>query len=1473
MNKEREKTVCRHILQLLGTSDEFKIMPKNVRTAAGETAVMECAPPRGFPEPVISWKRNGEKINTGFGRIRLNGNNLMISEVRPGDEGRYQCIAENVVGVRESPPAILNVQVKPFFIRGPEDVTTLSSEHVEFHCKVGGDPTPTITWRRQDGKMPIGRAQILEDKALKIIHVTPADEGVYICEVENPVGTITSSATLIPKDIRVPVNSVARLDCVATGNPPPSVFWTREGNQVLMFGGKSHGRFSVSSEGTLTISGVRKEDKGYYVCSAVSVVGSSMAKSYLTVSAVADVPPPLIKLGPANQTLPQDTIAMLPCETIGSPQPVVKWLLNGKPIPLYDPRFVVLDSGALQIDGMRERGDLLERIPGHRVAEKSQHNVSPNARSVHFDSGLYTCIASSESGETSWSASLAIESPRNPNIMFHRMPDPSTFPGPPQKPSIVNMTETSVTITWRRLGRAGSSPFIGSTVEYYSPELQTGWKVSATRVAADVYTVHDLQPDSRYVFYVRSENNHGLGPPSPISDEIRTLGSASSQHLPEYDLDEARVRLSSAAIELKDVRAVSSTAVKLYWDIQGSQEFMEGFYVRYRDMSSGPATAQKYNMVTVINSGSSSYVLSDLRKYTRFEFFLVPYYKNVEGKPSNTRTVMTHEDVPTGAPEKLTVKAVNLTAATIEWTPPAPEHRNGNLLGYNIHVLGNGSALHSNITVNSSISAIVLYNLTTGAVYSVRALAFTVVGAGPLSSPVALRMDPNLLASKMDGDGPSANSMDTTYLGGITMTLFYAILGALLLIFGSVVAVVIVMKKRIAWKKTIGAHLTVPLNKNEEIGRGGFNGNAREALWINHGWRPSDKDNNQTKLLANNCGPNSDANGYSSAFVGDGYAAPDYAEVDTHNLSTFYKKDSYQTSVPAPYATTTLINTAGAPKLGSVRDHKSSGSDGSRKSDKPMPFNAEYNDDGAMDHLLNEQAVKSPSDSGSYTTDEYGMPVRKMKTGGHNKHRPPQPLPNHPFRPQAMHMNGTGSHGPKGPGINWNDLIPPPPENPPSECGTPPDTPLLNCNVRQHNPNRMIRVQLPSMAYIHSGGSNSGRSPLISRSYQPSPANSRHSLASPKNTLTRNKKVGDIMSGSADASLLSHQNRTQLPQFLQKLRSLQNQQSMEKHYESSNVTNIIANPMDRQMQSSLPSLMDESQHQPQQQQQMRNAVNVGSYQRLEMDGDTDCLRRDIMNARMAAAAAAVGNGRHSPQSSIGGDTDYGHCDREASDGAASHPSSDGEGGGGGGRDGPYDREQAFYAQTDLADCMARAVQNAGGFTFNEQLFSIEPQLTNNSNNNSNSNINKKYRSHQRAQMANNFRPTNGGEVRSVGGFKAASVPSLAYVLGRSTSLYSPSYEMIGSDFNNHLQQHQQKPTIVPNNAMHTNPHDMSSNYFSYNKPIFQETNKSQIVSTDTNKSQLSSPTSSKDSFNLRSFAMRLDARDVDANSLEERNVV
>lgn len=68
---------------------------------------------------------------------------------------------------------------------------------------------------------------------------------------------------------------------------------------------------------------------------------------------------------------------------------------------------------------------------------------------------------------------------------------------------------------------------------------------------------------------------------------------------------------------------------------------MDGLYVRFRDLSGG---SQQYNMVTVLNAAASGYTVANLKKYTKYEFFLVPFYKTVEGQPSNSQTVQTLED-------------------------------------------------------------------------------------------------------------------------------------------------------------------------------------------------------------------------------------------------------------------------------------------------------------------------------------------------------------------------------------------------------------------------------------------------------------------------------------------------------------------------------------------------------------------------------------------------------------------------------------------------------------------------------------------------------------------------------------------------------------------------------------------------------------------------------------------------------------
>lgn len=51
--------------------DDFRQNPSDVMVAVGEPAVMECQPPRGHPEPTISWKKDGTPLDDKDERITV----------------------------------------------------------------------------------------------------------------------------------------------------------------------------------------------------------------------------------------------------------------------------------------------------------------------------------------------------------------------------------------------------------------------------------------------------------------------------------------------------------------------------------------------------------------------------------------------------------------------------------------------------------------------------------------------------------------------------------------------------------------------------------------------------------------------------------------------------------------------------------------------------------------------------------------------------------------------------------------------------------------------------------------------------------------------------------------------------------------------------------------------------------------------------------------------------------------------------------------------------------------------------------------------------------------------------------------------------------------------------------------------------------------------------------------------------------
>lgn len=307
------------------------------------------------------------------------------------------------------------------------------------------------------------------------------------------------------------------------------------------------------------------------------------------------------------------------------------WLKNG--VELETNVRYTIDSGTLQLHDLRRA-----------------------------DSGIYTCRVYNEDGEDRWSASLTVAEHTNPDAVFLRMAEPSTFPSAPGRPQPLNFSDTSIFLEWEMPKHTGASAIIGYRLHYFSfgsekKDDETPRWISVAGGTGDVaagpaqirgtrYLAQRLTPATSYVFVVRAENQHGVSEPSPYSTVIRTknLGLGGGSVDPrdaDFDLELARTRLTSGQlVQLREVLALNATAVKLSWKILQHEPLINGFYVRWQAQDE----RERGGSLNVAGGASAtSAIVSNLRPFTTYKFFVRPYYRTVEGTPSNMYDATTKE--------------------------------------------------------------------------------------------------------------------------------------------------------------------------------------------------------------------------------------------------------------------------------------------------------------------------------------------------------------------------------------------------------------------------------------------------------------------------------------------------------------------------------------------------------------------------------------------------------------------------------------------------------------------------------------------------------------------------------------------------------------------------------------------------------------------------------------------------------------
>ncbi|XP_074248796.1 neogenin isoform X10 [Saimiri boliviensis] len=685
----------------------FLVEPVDTLSVRGSSVILNCSA-YSEPSPKIEWKKDGTFLNlvSDDRRQLLPDGSLFISNVvhskhNKPDEGYYQCVATvESLGTIVSRTAKLTVAGLPRFTSQPEPSSVYAGNSAILNCEVNADLVPFVRW--EQNRQPL----LLDDRVIKlpggtlvIGNATEGDGGLYRCVVESggppkysdeaelkvlPDPEVTSNLVFLkqPSPLVRVIGQDVVLPCVASGLPTPAIKWMKN-EEVLDT--ESSERLVLLSGGSLEISDVTEDDAGTYFCIADNGNETIEAQAELTVQAQ----PEFLKQ-PTNIYAHESMDIIFECEVTGKPTPTVKWVKNGDMVIPSD-YFKIVKEHNLQVLGL-----------------------------VKSDEGFYQCFAENDVGNAQAGAQLII---LEHDVAIPTLPPtsltsattdhlaPATTGPLPSAPRdvVASLVSTRfIKLTWRTPASDPHGDNLTYSVFYTKEGIARERVENTSRPGEMQVTVQNLMPATVYIFRVMAQNKHGSGESSaPLRVETQ----------PE-------VQLPGPAPNIR-AYAVSPTSITVMWEtpLSGNGE-IQNYKLYY--MEKGTDKEQD------VDVSSHSYTLNGLKKYTEYSFRVVAYNKHGPGVSTQDVAVRTLSDVPSAAPQNLSLEVRNSKSMMIHWQPPAPATQNGQITGYKIRY--RKASRKSDVTetlVSGTQLSQLIEGLDRGTEYNFRVAALTINGTGP----------------------------------------------------------------------------------------------------------------------------------------------------------------------------------------------------------------------------------------------------------------------------------------------------------------------------------------------------------------------------------------------------------------------------------------------------------------------------------------------------------------------------------------------------------------------------------------------------------------------------------------------------------------------------------------------------------------------------------------------------------------------